>query len=75
MSGRGDNIHEAVKRCDLEAVRHFLEVEGVDIDCRRDGRTPLLDAAGGPGADEDSVKVIAYLVSKNANVEVTANYH
>ena len=73
-----DTFHKAVKRCDLEAIRHFVEVEGADVDCRdEDGISPLINAAlilGGKNARAASA-VISYLVSKNANVEVSAGPH
>ena len=72
-----DAFHAAACRGDLEAVRDFVEVEGLDVDCRnRNGFTPLMSAASSsrdhsPGA----AGVLRYLITKNANVEaVTVNY-
>lgn len=67
-----DTIHNAVRRCDLEAVRRFVEVEGLDVDCRRDGcgSSPLIVAASCTTQHVSRVlPLIRYLISKNANVE------
>lgn len=74
MSGLiDDTIHKACQRCDLEAVRRFLEVEDVGVDCRDvNGDTPLIIAVleGLLSWNEAATSaVISYLISKNANVE------
>ena len=46
MGAVSDTINKAVRRCDLRVIRRFLEVEGVDVNCRDDeGNTPLISAA------------------------------
>lgn len=67
-----DTIHKAVRRGDLGAVCRFVEVEGVDVDCKdENGETPLIVAAEmiGPSIPH----VVRYLISQNANVEATAD--
>ena len=76
-----DTIHKAVERCDLEAVRRFLEVEGVAVDCRDEmGNSPLLYAVllysqrkVVPERCTQLIPLISYLVSKNADVNEAMN--
>lgn len=63
-------IHEAAERGDLEAIRRFIEVDGVDVDCRDDfGRTPLVCVTFHCSDRSRMQPVVLYLISKNANVE------
>lgn len=68
-----DSIHNAAQRCDLEAICRFLEVDGVDVNCRDErGNTPLISAIRLLTHKSSLIlPVISYLLSKNANVEAT----
>lgn len=75
-----DTIHKAARRFDLDALRHFVEVKGVDVDCRDNGfygMTPLdsVVAQGRISKDNAGPLILSYLISNNANVEATKATH
>lgn len=74
-----DTIHEAAERCDLDAVRLFVEVEGVNVDCLNEyGITPLISAILGTEDRQLRVPTVSYLISKKADVEAklpSAHYY